>query len=110
MEKQEDELLTNILSREEIDDLLLAINGNDSTVEEKQPKGELRRIQIFDFKRPNRFSEEQLQSLTELHKSLAPIWKGLFTKNFQRDIEIRFYCMDGLNYDEFTRILSNPAV
>ena len=52
--------MTEVLSQEEIDQLLTAINAGDTEPEDIRPAADTRKIKIYDFKRPDKFSKEQI--------------------------------------------------
>ena len=47
--------MTEVLSQDEIDQLLTAINAGDEP-EDIRPAADSRKIKIYDFKRPDKFS------------------------------------------------------
>ena len=49
--------MTEILSQEEIDQLLTAINAGDTEPVDFKPAADTRKIKIYDFKRPDKFSK-----------------------------------------------------
>ncbi|MDR1466591.1 MAG: flagellar motor switch protein FliM, partial [Treponema sp.] len=44
------------LSQDEIDQLLTAINSGDTEPEDFRPAADTRKIKLYDFKRPDKFS------------------------------------------------------
>ena len=53
--------MNEVLSQDEIDQLLSAINSGDSDVDDFKPVNSARKIKIYDFKRPDKFSKETLK-------------------------------------------------
>ena len=54
--------MNEILSQDEIDQLLSAISSGQSDVDEYKPVSDTRKIKIYDFKRPDKFSKEQIRT------------------------------------------------
>ena len=51
--------MTDVLSQDEIDQLLNAINTGQSETDDYKAVSDTRKIKIYDFKRPDKFSKEQ---------------------------------------------------
>lgn len=97
---EEEDKMEHVISNEEINDIMCAIN-------EGGPE-KLRKIQLYDFCRPDRFLG-YMSAISYLHKILAKSWESLFPRHLQKDIHINLESADALNYDEFTRCLPNPT-
>lgn len=67
--------MAEILSQEEIDALLEVVDDNTDTPIASNSKDEKdeRNIVVYDFKRPNRVSKEQLRTIKGIHDKLARI-------------------------------------
>ena len=66
--------MADILSQEEIDALLEVVDedGDTSSIDvEENQQSEQRQIIVYDFKRPNRVSKEQLRAIKGIHDKLA---------------------------------------
>ena len=46
--------MNEVLSQDEIDQLLTAISSGDSEVDEFKPVNDTRKIKLYDFKRPDK--------------------------------------------------------
>ena len=55
--------MNEVLSQDEIDQLLTAISSGDSETDDFKPVNSARKIKIYDFKRPDKFSKEQLRTV-----------------------------------------------
>jgi len=51
--------MTEVLSQDEIDQLLTAINAGNAEPEDYNPAADSRKIKIYDFKRPDKFSKNK---------------------------------------------------
>ena len=63
--------MNEVLSQDEIDQLLMAISSGDSETEEFKPVNDTRKIKIYDFKRPDKFSKEQIRTVSIMHETFA---------------------------------------
>ena len=66
--------MADILSQEEIDALLEVVEEEDIAPDELDKASDIldnRQITLYDFKRPNRVSKEQLRSIRAIHDKMA---------------------------------------
>ena len=63
--------MNEVLSQDEIDQLLTAINSGESEGDDFKPVNSARKIKIYDFKRPDKFSKEQLRTVSIMHETFA---------------------------------------
>ncbi len=63
--------MNEILSQDEIDQLLSAISSGQSDVDEYKPVSDTRKIKIYDFKRPDKFSKEQIRTVQIMHETFS---------------------------------------
>lgn len=106
--------MADILSQEEIDALLQAVDDDDATAVEdspnKKPKlPEDRQIIIYDFKRPNRVSKEQLRAIKGIHDKLARNLASQISSIMRSIVEIRLHSVDQMTYGEFLMSLPSPT-
>jgi flagellar motor switch protein FliM len=55
--------MTEVLSQDEIDQLLTAISSGEVSTEEPIAQVDQRKIKIYDFKRPDKFSKDQIRTV-----------------------------------------------
>lgn len=104
--------MADILSQEEIDALLqvvdedgedaVVINTNSHIEEQKQ-------VIIYDFKRPNRVSKEQLRAIKGIHDKLARNLASQISSIMRSIVEIRLHSVDQMTYGEFLMSLPSPT-
>ncbi|MEN8906883.1 MAG: flagellar motor switch protein FliM, partial [Clostridiales bacterium] len=61
----------DILSQNEIDDLLKALNTGELDVKQMQDSTQEKKVRIHDFRRPSKFAKDQLKTLNIIHESYA---------------------------------------
>jgi flagellar motor switch protein FliM len=66
-------------------------------------------VSIYDFKRPNRVSPEQMRALSSLHESFARNLAVELTGVLRSVIDIQSSQAEQLTYQEFTMSLPNPT-
>jgi|GEM_PF-6121265 len=88
-----------VLSQEEIKKLLDAINGEGDD-DDYKPAEKIRRIMIYDFNRPTRFTKEQMNIISRIHENIGHSWSKLFSQYLKEKISIKLGSVDDLTFDE----------
>lgn len=101
--------MTEVLSAEEIDQLLRAINAGDDEPEDFRPARNARKIKIYDFKRPDKFSKENVRTVSIVHESFARLISNLFTCQLGEMVHVHVASVDQLTYEEFIRCIPTPT-
>ncbi len=98
--------MAEILSQEEIDALLSTI-GKEEEQPEELPKTLIEeKISIYDFKRPDKVSKEQIRALKNLHDKFARNFSSKLSGFLRTIIEIDVVSVDQMTYGEFVLSLS----
>ena len=95
--------MTEVLSRDEIDQLLAAINAGDTEPEDFRPAKGSRKIKIYDFARPDKFSRDQIGTVSIIHETFARLALTNFSALLRSKVHIRVASVDQLTYEEFIR-------
>jgi len=98
--------MAEVLTREEIDQLLEAINAD--TKPEEPAKGR-RIIKIYNFKRPDKFSKEQIRTISFIHEIFARLTADSLSAQLRSNVHIHVVSVDQLTYEEFTRSVPTPS-
>lgn len=104
--------MVDVLDQSEIDSLIAAVEaGNVET--SRAGSAELpmppKDVVLYDFKRPERVSKEQMRALEGVHETFARNL-GAYLSGFLRTIvEIRVATAEQLTYSEFIHSLPNPT-
>ncbi|MDD5065771.1 MAG: flagellar motor switch protein FliM [bacterium] len=102
--------MTEILSQDEIDALLSAIStGEVDTTETAQELGEQKKVKIYDFKRPDKFSKDQIRTLQMLHETFARLTTTSLSAQLRTLVSVHVASVDQLTYEEFIRSIPNPT-
>jgi len=105
--------LADVLEQNEIDALLAAVEAGgvemaEAAATERETKNE-RAIQVYDFKRPERVSKEQMRALEGIHESFARNFGASLSGFLRTIVEIRVASAEQLTYSEFINSLPNPT-
>ncbi|MEI0479127.1 flagellar motor switch protein FliM [Brachyspira pulli] len=103
--------MTEVLSQSEIDALLSAISSGESldNIDTKRVEVEHRKIKIYDFKRPDKFSKDQIRTLQMMHENFARVTTTSLSAQLRTLVGIHVASVDQLTYEEFIRSVSNPS-
>jgi flagellar motor switch protein FliM len=103
--------MADILSQEEIDALLDVVDENDEEIEEVSQDNlfSQRQITLYDFKRPNRVSKEQLRAFRGIHDKMARSLSSQISSIMRSIVEIQLHSVDQMTYGEFLMSLPNPT-
>ena len=100
--------MADILSQEEIDALLEVV---DDSAENNvtSDNDDSQKVMIYDFKRPNRVSKEQLRSIKSIHDKLARNLSSHISTVLRTIIEINLQSVDQMTYGEFLMSIPSPT-
>jgi flagellar motor switch protein FliM len=101
--------VTEVLSQDEIDQLLTAINAGDTESEDFRPAADARKIKIYDFKRPDKFSKEQIRTISIMHETFARLTTNALSANLRSMVHVHVASVDQLTYEEFIRSIPTPT-
>ena len=102
--------MADILSQEEIDALLEVVEDDgDTDAIETEDSGPQRQITLYDFKRPNRVSKEQLRAIRGIHDKLARSLSSQISSIMRSIVEIQLHSVDQMTYGEFLMSLPSPT-
>ncbi len=103
--------MADILSQEEIDALLDVVDDEGDDVLEGAEDSLIsqRQVTLYDFKRPNRVSKEQLRAFRGIHDKMARSLASQISSIMRSIVEIQLHSVDQMTYGEFLMSLPNPT-
>ncbi|RPJ04895.1 MAG: flagellar motor switch protein FliM, partial [Spirochaetaceae bacterium] len=101
--------MTEVLSQDEIDQLLSAISSGEVETPETQAMPAQRNIKIYDFKRPDKFSKDQIRTVSIMHETFARLTTTSLSANLRSLVHVHVASVDQLTYEEFIRSIPNPT-
>ncbi len=100
----------DVLSQSEIDKLLSALSDGSVSAEEVKAEETQKKVKAYDFKRPDKFSKDQIRTLHMLHESFARLLNTYLSTHLRTMVAIEVASVEQLTYQEFVQSLSNPSV
>ena len=101
--------MNEVLSQDEIDQLLTAISTGDIETEDVSQAADQRKIKIYDFKRPDKFSKEQIRTISIMHETFARLTTTSLSAQMRSLAHVHVASVDQLTYEEFIRSIPNPT-
>jgi flagellar motor switch protein FliM len=100
--------MARTLSQEEIDGLVEAINAQEAataSAERRLP----RKIMFYDFRRPDKFSKEQILTMQDIHEAFSRLSITTLSAAMRAIVHVHVASVDQLNYEEFIRSIPSPT-
>ena len=101
--------MNEVLSQDEIDQLLQAISSGDTETDDFKPVSDTRKIKIYDFKRPDKFSKEQIRTVSIMHETFARLTTTSLSAQLRSLVHVHVASVDQLTYEEFIRSIPTPT-
>ena len=118
----------DILSQEEIDALLASVgaspppppaataasstsllSGSAARAERAARQTDDKKVSLYDFRRPDRVSKDQMRVLQNLHEGFSRVLSTTLTSYLRTLIEVELVSVDQLTYNEFVMSVTNPS-
>lgn len=101
--------MSDVLSQNEIDNLLQALSSGDVDVEEMKKSGEAQ-VKNYDFSRPSKFSKEHLRTLEIIFEHYGRLLSTNLPVYLRKNISVEVMNSEAVTYMEFSNALSNPVL
>ncbi|MDF2629965.1 MAG: fliM [Symbiobacteriaceae bacterium] len=105
--------MSDILTQAEIDALISAMVNQDQESDARKAAGANqapKRIRQYDFRRPDKFSKDQIRTLQMIHENFIRPLQTYFAGRFRTMVQMVVGSVDQNTYAEFIRSISNPSV
>lgn len=100
----------DVLSQSEIDKLLSALSDGSVSAEEVKADEEQKKVKVYDFKRPDKFSKDQIRTLFMLHETFSRGLNTYLSTHLRTVVSVEVASVEQLTYQEFIQSLANPSV
>ncbi len=102
--------MSDVLSQNEIDDLLSALSTGEVDVNEIEEEASEKKVRKYDFSRPDKFAKDQLRTLETIHENFSRLLNNFLSGYLRTFVEIEVLSVQSLIYNEFSNSVSNPAI
>lgn len=101
--------MSDILSQNEIDNLLQALSSGEVDAEEIKASSE-KQVKNYDFSRPSKFSKEHLRTLEIIFEHYSRLLSTNLPVYLRKNIQVDVMNSEAVTYMEFSNSLSNPVI
>ncbi|MCL6515629.1 flagellar motor switch protein FliM [Alicyclobacillus sp.] len=95
--------MSEVLSQEEIDALLSALNRGELNADEIREESSGPQVRNYDFRRAMRFSKDHIRILRRIHEHLARLLTTHLSGQLRAVVQVQVETVDQLPYEEFIR-------
>lgn len=99
----------DVLSQNEIDNLLAALTSGEVDVQEIQKDSE-KSVKNYDFKRPSKFSKEHLRTMELIFEHYGRLLSTNLPVYLRKNIQVNVTSSESVTFSEFSNALSNPVI
>ena len=99
----------DVLSQNEIDNLLNALSSGELDVEEIKENSE-KQVKDYDFARPSKFSKEHLRTLEIIFEHYGRLLSTNLPVYLRKSVQVEVMNSEAVTYQEFSNALSNPVL
>jgi len=101
--------LGEVLSQNEIDNLLAALSAGELDVDKMQDEEE-KPVKNYDFNRPAKFSKEHLRTLEIIYEHYGRLISTNLPVYLRKNVQISVSSSETVTFSEFSNALSNPVI
>lgn len=98
-----------VLSQNEIDNLLAALSSGELDAEQMQDSNE-KQVKNYDFKRPTKFSKEHLRTLEIIFEHYGRLLSTNLPVYLRKNVQVTVTSSETVIFSEFSNALSNPLI
>ncbi len=99
----------DVLSQEEIDRLLNALDSGELDANDMQETDE-RQVKDYDFARPSKFAKEHLRTLEFIFEHFGRLLSTNLPAYLRKNVQVEVMNSEAITYSEFSNALSNPVL
>ncbi len=99
----------DVLSQDEIDSLLSALNNGELNPDEMNKSSE-KVVKNYDFARPSKFSKDHLRTLEIIFENYGRLLSTNLPAYFRKSVQVEVMNAEATTYSEFSNALSNPVL
>lgn len=102
--------MAEILSQNEIDELLNALKSGEFNVTEIQNESQEKKVSVYDFRRPNKFAKDQLRTMQVIYENYSRLMASYLSGVLRSFCQVEVISVEPQTYYEFINSLPEPVV
>ncbi len=100
----------DILSQNEIDDLLKALSTGEINAHEIQNTSQEKKVKSHDFRRASKFAKDHIKTLNIIYDNYARLVTNFLTGYLRTLVQVDVVTVEALPYSDFSNSVANPVV
>lgn len=102
--------MSNILSQNEIDELLQALTSGKETAVNPEEEDQSQEIKAYDFRTANKFSKDQIRTLHFIYDNYASRLSTYLSGTLRTVCEVEVISIEEQSFSEFSNSMPSPAI
>ncbi len=102
--------MSNILSQNEIDELLSALASGQADISEEQPEEDKKLIRSYDFRTANKFSKDQMRTLHFIYDNFSNRLSTYLSGTLRTICEVEVISIEEQTFSELSNSMPSPVV
>ncbi len=100
----------DILSQNEIDDLLKALSTGEIDAHKMQSNTQEKKIKNHDFRRASKFAKDHIKTLNIIYDNYARLVTNFLTGYLRTLVQVDVVTVEAMPYSDFSNSVSNPVI
>lgn len=100
----------DILSQNEIDDLLKALSTGEIDAHKMQSNTQERKVKNHDFRRASKFAKDHIKTLNIIYDNYARLVTNFLTGYLRTLVQVDVVTVEAMPYSDFSNSVSNPVI
>lgn len=102
--------MSDVLSQSEIDALLSALSTGSVNANELKEEQSKKKVKIYDFRRPNKFSKDQIHTLQVIFENYSRSLGTFLSGQLRSAIQVEVLSVEQVTYEEFIRSIPSTTI
>lgn len=102
--------MSDVLSQQEIDELLNALSSGELNINEIKEEAEEKKVRVYDFRRPNKFAKDQMRTLQIIYENFSRLMSSYLSGVLRTYCQIDVASVEPQTYYEFINSLPEPVI
>lgn len=102
--------MKQVLSQQEIDSLLNALNSGELDPAMLKEEEEKNRVRTYDFRRPIKLSKEYINTLYMIFENFSKLAGNIMSTQLGTNVRMKIGAVEQISFDEFIRSTPNPTL
>lgn len=102
--------MKQVLSQQEIDSLLDALNTGELDTESLEEETEKSKVRSYDFRRPIKLSKEYINTLYMIFENFSKIAGNILSSQVNSNVDISLGAVEQISFDEFIRSIPKTTL